>query len=134
MKHRHANPTTRFVLLVVICGVSVATTTPGAAAGATTRSQAVAMVREILNRNTSSCHIDRIQTISAVQSAGVWRVTARFVMSASGTPLNEKGVWNVRLSDGKVAAANQLAAEIENGCPSSSHCKDPHHLFVNQTL
>jgi hypothetical protein len=43
-------------------------------------------------------------------------VTARIVMSASGRPLNETAVWTVR-SNGEAVPANQLTAEISNGCP-----------------
>ena len=118
MKHRDR----RFIShirIAVVCAVcfSASSGTLHVIAGLTTRAQAIAAVREILDRSRSSCRIDRVQSISAVQSGRVWRVTARFVMSASGRPVIERAVWNVRVSDGKAVAANQLASEVENGCP-----------------
>ena len=87
------------------------------AATATTRAQAIATVRAILHKSSSSCRIDRAQSVAAVRAGAVWKVTARLVMSGSGRPINETAVWNVRVADGQAVAASQLSSEIENGCP-----------------
>ena len=119
MKDRYQKRMKNILVAMLICAASVlvAGAMFHAAAGATTRAQAVATVRAILNRNTSSCHINRVQSVSAVRSSAVWKVTAKLVMSGSGRSLNETAAWNVRVSDGKAVAADQLASEIENGCP-----------------
>jgi len=84
-------------------------------AGATTRAQAIAVVRSLLTRNSSSCRIDKVQSITATRSGANWRVAAHVIMSASGRPVNEKLVWAVR-SDGEAVPASQLAAEVGAGC------------------
>ena len=107
--------------LIVIClGFALAAHAAfkASAATVTSRSQAIATVRAILQKNSSSCRIDRVQSIAAVRAGVVWRVTARLVMSGSGRRLNETAVWNVRVSDGQAVAASQLSSEIENGCPN----------------
>jgi hypothetical protein len=86
------------------------------AAPATTRPQAIAIVRSIINRNTRPCRINKTNSITGVAAGRNWRVTARIVMSASGRPLNETAIWTVR-SNGEAVPANQLTAEISNGCP-----------------
>ena len=104
------------VILFAVCRAVTAAPALNNAA-TTTRAQAITIVRGILSSNAASCRIDRVQSISAVRAGAVWKVTARLIMSASGRPLNETAVWNVRVSDGGAASANQLASEIENGCP-----------------
>jgi hypothetical protein len=106
------------LLLGVAIGGGFYTTGVGASRTANTSStQAVARVRVILTRNQASCHIDQIKSVSATRGGNVWKVTARLVMSGSGRPLNETAKWNVRVADGGAVAADQLASEIENGCP-----------------
>jgi hypothetical protein len=82
----------------------------------TTRAQAIAIVRQIINQKKAACKINKIRSLSAVRSRGGWRITAKLVMSASGRPLNETAVWTVR-ADGQATPANQLTAELTNGCP-----------------
>jgi hypothetical protein len=99
-------------LLLVACSI----VTNALAAPATTRAQAIAIIRSIINRNTRSCRINKTKSITAVAAGRNWRVTARIVMSASGQPVDEIAVWTVR-ADGKATPANQLTAELANGCP-----------------
>lgn len=99
------------ILSVAVNGASARTAPP-----ATTRAQAIAIVRSIINRNTQSCRITKTNSITATASGRNWRVTARIVMSASGSPVNETAVWTVR-SDGEAVPADQLTAEISDGCP-----------------
>lgn len=100
------------VLFLIPCAIY-----PRAVASpAMTRAQAIAIVRSIINRNARPCRISKTNSITATASGRNWRVTARIVMSASGRPLNETAVWTVR-SDGEAVPANQLTAEISNGCP-----------------
>lgn len=82
----------------------------------TTRAQAIAVVRSIINQNARSCRISKTNRITAVTAGRNWRVTARIVMSASGRPVNETAIWTVR-SDREAVPANQLTAEISKGCP-----------------
>jgi len=98
--------------LLVACSI----VTNALAAPATTRARAIAIIRSIINRKASSCRISKTNNITAVAAGRNWRVTARIVMSASGRPLNETAVWIVR-SNGEAVPANQLTAEISNGCP-----------------
>ena len=94
-----------------------ARTPASVARAATTRAQAVAAVRSILDRNTRPCKIDKVKSVTAARTRAGWRVTASLVMSASGRPLNETAVWTVRSSDGEAVPAGQLTAEISHGCP-----------------
>ena len=82
----------------------------------TSRAQATATVRSIINKNAGPCRIYKIRSIAAVRSGAGWRVTARVVMSASGRPLNETALWTVKSDTGETVAASQLAGEIETGC------------------
>lgn len=81
-----------------------------------TQAQAIARVRSILNRNTRSCRINKIKSVTAARVKAGWRVTAKITMSASGSPTAETAVWTVSERNGAVAAS-QLSSEIENGCP-----------------
>lgn len=99
------------LLLVIYFGVTNAVTTP-----ALTRAQAIAIVRSIINRNARPCRISKTKSVTAVAAGRNWRVTARIVMSASGTARNETAVWTVT-SSGQATPANQLTAELSNGCP-----------------
>jgi hypothetical protein len=83
----------------------------------TSRAQANATVRSIINKNAGPCRINKIRSIAAVRSGAGWRVTARLVMSASGRRLNETATWTVTFDNRQAVAANQLAAELETGCP-----------------
>ena len=85
--------------------------------GATTQGRSVAIVRSLIKENTRPCRIDNVRSISAARSRNGWRVTARLVMSGSGTPRIETAVWIVGLSDGKAVPASELSAETGNGCP-----------------
>src|SRR5437660_1486041 len=74
-------------LLIAIClsfTFAVRLGFKASAATATSRAQAIATVRAILQKNSSSCRIDRVQSIAAARSGAAWKVTARLVMSASG--------------------------------------------------
>ena len=110
------NPSVKFLAIIVL-GISFGAAVALARVAPTTRPQAVATVRAILRSNATACKIDRVQSISAVRSGAVWKVTARLVMSGSGRRLTETAAWNVRVADGHAAPANELASEIENGCP-----------------
>ena len=99
-------------LLFIACSI----VTNALAAPATTRARAIAIVRSIINRNTTPCRINKTKGITAVAAGRNWSVTARIVMSASGRPLNETAEWTVR-ADGKAVPASQLTAEITHGCP-----------------
>lgn len=103
-------------MLAAICSFNTLADASSRAPG-TSNAQAIATVRAILNRSQASCHIDQIKSVSATRGGTVWKVTARLVMSGSGRPLNETAKWNVRVADGGAVAADQLASEIENGCP-----------------
>ncbi len=81
-----------------------------------TQAQAVARVRSILRNNTTGCQINKINGVSAGRVKAGWRVTAKIVMSASGSQRSETAVWIVSQRNG-AAAQSQLASEIENGCP-----------------
>jgi hypothetical protein len=81
-----------------------------------TQAQAVSRVRTILRNNTSACHINKINSVTAVRVKAGWRVTARITMSASGSPQRETAVWLVSRRTGSVAQ-DQLTAEIVMGCP-----------------
>lgn len=79
------------------------------------KGQAVARVQTILKNNATGCRL-RTRSISAVRVGAGWRVTARVVMSVSGSPVNETAIWIVSRRNGAVAQ-NQLTAEIAMGCP-----------------
>jgi hypothetical protein len=102
-----------FLAGIILSGVTTAAIAPKR----TTRAKAIATVRAILNRNTAACKIDEVRSISAARLRKGWRVTAKLVMSASGTASNETAVWTVRRSDRKAVPNNQLTAEISHGCP-----------------
>jgi hypothetical protein len=99
------------LLLLITCSITNALAAPS-----TSRARAIAIVRSIINRNATSCRINKTNSITAVASGRNWGVTARIVMSASGSPVNETAVWTVR-PDGVAVPGNQLTAEISNGCP-----------------
>lgn len=98
--------------LLLIWGVSA----ERAAAAELTQAQAVARVRTILRNNTAGCKIKKVNSVSAVRISAGWRVTARIVMAASGSPISERAVWIVSQKNGAVEQ-DQLTAEIAIGCP-----------------
>jgi hypothetical protein len=102
-----------FLAGIILSGV----TTAAIAQKRTTRAKALATVRAILEKNSAACKIDEVRSISAARVRKGWRVTAKLVMSASGTPSNETAVWTVRRSDGEAGPNNQLTAELSKGCP-----------------
>lgn len=104
----------RICLLVVILLFGANLSTPARAE--LTQAQAISRVRSILNRNTGGCRINRIKSVTAARVKAGWRVTAKIVMSASGSPVSETAVWTVSQRNGAVSAS-QLSSEIENGCP-----------------
>jgi hypothetical protein len=99
------------VLLLVAGSIFVRAST----APATTRAQAIAMVRSIINRNVTPCHINKTNSIAAVAAGSKWRVTVKVVMAASGTAGTEPLVWVV--ATGQAEPASQIASEVNNGCP-----------------
>jgi hypothetical protein len=101
------------LIVVLLLGAGVA---QPARAVELTQAQAIARVRAILRNNTSGCRINKVRSISALRVKAGWRVTARVTMSASGRATAETAVWTVSAKNGAVAA-NQLTAEIANGCP-----------------
>lgn len=102
---------------IILSGAVGVAATPRVAPPETSRAQAIATVRSILDRNTAACRIDKVESFTAARTRAGWRVTSRLVMSASGRPLDETAVWTVRSADGESVAANQLTAEIGQGCP-----------------
>jgi len=84
-------------------------------APATTRAQAIAMVRSIINQNATPCRISKTSSISAVAAGSKWRVTAKVVMAASGNASTETLVWMV--ATGQAVPASQIASEVSSGCP-----------------
>jgi len=82
---------------------------------ATTRAQAISMVRTILASNTVSCRIKKTLSVEASQTKTGWRVTAKVVMGVSGTPRNETLMWTV--ASGQAVPASQIASEVNSGCP-----------------
>ena len=109
---------TRFILrniiALVLLGACLLVNSP-ATPLATTRAQAISMVRSILASNTASCRIKKTLSVEASQAKTGWRVTARVVMVASGTPSTETLVWTV--ASGQAVPANQIASEVSSGCP-----------------
>src|SRR5438105_12173180 len=99
-----------WVLALLVCYL----TASAFAAATMTRTQAIAIVRSVINRNTTGCRISKTTSITAIQVKTGWRVTAKVVMSASGTSRNETLVWIV--ASGDPVPASQLASEVENGC------------------
>jgi len=81
-----------------------------------TQSQAIARVKTILRDNADGCRITSTQRLSAIKVKAGWRVTARILMSASGTSTAETATWIVSAKNG-ASAQDQLTAEITNGCP-----------------
>jgi hypothetical protein len=104
-----------FKITVVIVLLVMNTLVNSAAAPATTRAQAISMVRSILKSNNASCRISKTLSVEASQIKTGWRVTARVVMAASGTSHNETLVWTV--ASGQAVPASQIASEVSNGCP-----------------
>ena len=98
------------VLLATSTGLHSKTAAPG-----TTRAQAISMVRSILKSNAVSCRISKTLSVEASQAKTGWRVTAKVVMTASGTPRNETLVWIV--ASGQAVPASQIASEVSSGCP-----------------
>ena len=82
---------------------------------ATTRAQAISMVRSILKSNAVSCRISKTLSVEASQAKTGWRVTAKVVMATSGTPSHETLVWIV--ASGQAVPASQIASEVSSGCP-----------------
>lgn len=85
-----------------------------AATPATTRAQAISLVRSIIKSNTAACRINKTLRVEAVQVKTGWRVTAKVVMAASGTPQNETLTWTV--VSGQATPASQITSEVVNGC------------------
>jgi hypothetical protein len=79
------------------------------------RERAIESVRAILRKNASGCKISKIVSITAKPIANGWRVTARVVMAASGSPLTETAVWNITQKYG-TQPADQLTFEIGRNC------------------
>jgi Tol biopolymer transport system component len=76
-----------------------------------TKTQAIASVRAILNRNAKRCRLTVLSLTARSTSSG-WQVTA-VVTIRGGTP--GAASWNV--VGKKIAAADPLAADIAAGCP-----------------
>ena len=101
--------------LVMVVLVTGASRHSSVAAPGTTRAQAISMVRSLLKSNAVSCRISKTLSIEASQAKTGWRVTAKVVMAASGTPRHETLVWIV--ASGQAVPASQIAAEVSSGCP-----------------
>lgn len=104
-----------FKIAIVIVLLVMNTLVNSAAAPGTTRARAISMVRSILASNTASCRIKKTLSVEASQVKTGWRVTARVVMAASGTPSTETLVWTV--ASGQAVPANQISSEVSSGCP-----------------
>jgi hypothetical protein len=115
--HLPCTPMLAVLLAGLILTGTAKASTPREPRPETTRPQAIAIVRAIINQHASSCKINAIRSIAATRSSGGWRMTAKLVISASGKPLNETAIWTVRFDNRQAVAANQLAAELETGCP-----------------
>src|SRR5437868_13373236 len=98
------------VLALIVCYL----TASAFAAATVTRTQAIAIVRSIINRNATGCRISKTTSITATQVKTGWRVMAKVVMSAGGTSRNEILVWTV--GSGEAVRASQPRSEVENGC------------------
>ncbi len=85
------------------------------AAQGTTRTQAISKVRSILKSNTASCRISKTLSVEAGQVKTGWRVTAKVVMTGSGTPRNETLVWIV--ASGQALPPSQIASEVSSESP-----------------
>jgi len=107
-----------FIAKLAIATVLLATGTwlkSMAATPGTTRAQAISMVRSILKSHAVSCRISKTLSVEASQAKTGWRVTAKVVMAASGTPRHETLVWIV--ASGQAVPASQIASEVSSGCP-----------------
>lgn len=112
------HPVIRHAVSCILAGIILSTVTTAAVAPKrTSRAKAISTVRAMLKRNTAACKIDEVRSIAAARVRYGWRVTAKLVMSASGSPTNETAVWTVRSSDRKAVPNNQLTAELSQGCP-----------------
>ncbi len=100
------------LVLLLLIGVSPAFT----AAAEISQAQAIARVRTILRNNTGGCRINKVNSVTALRAKAGWSVTARLVMSASGSRVAERAAWIVSERNGAVAQ-DQLSAEIAIGCP-----------------
>ena len=82
----------------------------------TTRAQAIEIVNSILRANADACKLKH-GPISATRVKAGWRVSTKLTLSGRGKPSTATAVWTVRAGDGEAVPANQLTAEIGNGCP-----------------
>ena len=98
----------RALLVVALAAVAA----PAAsAAPATTKKQAIAIVRGILGKQRDGCNITAVYSITATSSAVGWHVTAKIRDNGHRDTVK----WTVV---GKRAVPNDpLAAEIAVGCP-----------------
>ena len=104
---------TRVAIVIILLIAS--TSLNSAVAAGTTRAQAISMVRSILKSKAVSCRISKTLSVEASQAKTGWRVTAKVVMAASGTPRHETLVWIV--ASGQAVPASQIASEVSSGCP-----------------
>jgi len=112
MNHSPSKTTLAIALLLFVASSILVR---ASAAPATTRAQAIAIVRSIINQNATPCHINKTNSITAVAAGRNWRVTAKVVMAASGTARTETLVWTV--ATGQAVPASQIASEVSSGCP-----------------
>lgn len=111
----HANPYRISSRLVApsLLGIMLLFTTALATRPLTSRAQAIATVKSILQRNAGACRLSH-GLINATRVKVGWRVSTKLRLSGRG---NATAVWTVREDNGEAVPGNQLTAEISNGCP-----------------
>jgi hypothetical protein len=98
---------------VALAFAALALAIPVASAqAATTKGQAIARVTRILSANRAACEMT-LGRVSATRAGRAWRVTARVTTFGNAGTAS----WWVQRAGGRVSPANQLASEIEVGCP-----------------
>ncbi len=98
-------------LLVLVSSITLLTTPIAGARTATTRAQAIAIVQQILTRNTKTCHMV-VKGIAAKAAGSGWHVTASVVTFGN----RGQASWGVS-AGGRATPAEPLAADIAGHCP-----------------
>jgi len=111
----HTNPACGGFGELYVFGGTVPAATPPPSASASgapkTAADAEAIVRALLDKNKTSCNMT-YTTVQAFAAGGGWYTSAKVV--TSGNPGTAQfGVGQ----DGSVTPSNQLASEIQAGCP-----------------
>jgi len=102
-------------LASVLVFAALTLTTGASARPKTTRPEAVAIVKSILQRNAGACRFSYGPIIVA-RVKGAWRVSTKLALTGRGKPFTATAMWAVREDDGEAVPANQLTSEISNGC------------------